>query len=66
MPLDLADYEREAVKVFWGNRSAAVQKQKELGRADQGERAGVTGGKTWMGFLPSCLPFPKAGRGEAL
>jgi hypothetical protein len=33
------------VKVFWGNRAAAVQKQQELGRADQGERAGVTGGK---------------------
>lgn len=54
MPLDLADYEtkaREAVKVFWGNRAAAVQKQQELGRADQGERAGVTGGKNMDGFL---------------
>jgi hypothetical protein len=54
MPLDLADYEtkaREAVKAFWGNRAAAVAKQKELGRADQGERAGVTAGKNTDGFL---------------
>jgi type II restriction enzyme len=54
MPLDLADYDRkarEAVKVFWGNRAAAVQKQQELGRSDQGERAGVTSGKNMDGFL---------------
>ena len=54
MPLDLADYERkaqEAVKVFWGNRAAAAQKQQELGRADQGERAGVTSGKNMDGFI---------------
>jgi hypothetical protein len=54
MPLDLADYEakaKEAVKAFWGNRAAAVAKQKELGRADQGERAGVTGGKNMDGFI---------------
>jgi len=54
MPLDLADYERkarEAVKAFWGNRAAAVEKQRELGRSDQGERAGVTAGKNMDGFL---------------
>lgn len=54
MPLNLADYEhkaREAVKAFWGNRAAAVEKQKELGRADQGERAGVTAGKNMDGFI---------------
>lgn len=54
MPLDLADYERkarEAVKAFWGNRAIAVQKQRELGRADQGERAGVTAGKNMDGFI---------------
>src|SRR5450631_2028670 len=52
MPLDLVDYgtkAREAVKAFWGNRAAAVAKQKELGREDQGERAGVTGGKNMDG-----------------
>ncbi len=54
MPLDLADYERkacDAVKIFWGNRSAAAQKQRQLGRADQGERAGVTNGKNMDGFI---------------
>ena len=54
MPLDLANYERkarEAVKTFWGNRAAAVQKQRELGHADQGVRAGVTSGKNMDGFI---------------
>src|SRR5271166_4847911 len=54
MPLDLADYEnkaKEAVKAFWGNRAAAIAKQRELGRADQGERAGVTAGKNMDGFV---------------
>jgi hypothetical protein len=54
MPLDLADYEskaQEAVKAFWGNRAAAVAKQTELGRKDQGERASVTGGKNMDGFM---------------
>ncbi len=54
MPLDLADYEnnaKEAIKAFWGNRAAAVAKQKELGREDQGERAGVTAGKNMDGFI---------------
>jgi hypothetical protein len=54
MPLDLVDYEtkaREAVKAFWGNRAAAVAKQRELGREDQGERAGVTAGKNMDGFI---------------
>jgi hypothetical protein len=30
---------------------AAVAKQQELGRSDQGERAGVTSGKNMDGFL---------------
>lgn len=54
MPLDLANYEKkakEAVKAFWGNRAAAVAKQKELGHGDQGERAGVTAGKNMDGFI---------------
>jgi hypothetical protein len=52
--LDLADYQNkatEAVKAFWGNREAARRKQIESGKADQGERAGVTGGKNMDGFL---------------
>ena len=39
------------MKAFWGNRAAAVAKQRELGRADQGERAGVTAGKNMDGFI---------------
>lgn len=54
MPLDLVNFEqksREAVKAFWGNRAAAVAKQRELGRSDQGERGGVTAGKNMDGFI---------------
>lgn len=54
MSIDLADYQNkatEAIKAFWGNREAARQKQIESGKADQGERAGVTTGKNMDGFL---------------
>lgn len=54
MSIDLADYQAkagEAVKAFWGSREAARQKQIESGKADQGERSGVTAGKNMDGFL---------------
>lgn len=63
MPLDLVDYElkaHEAVKAFWGNREAARQKQIDLGRFDQGERAGVTGGKNMDGFVSLVLEIIRA------
>jgi len=63
MALDLVDYElkaREAVKAFWGNREAAMQKQIDSGKADQGERAGVTAGKNMDGFLTLVLDIIKA------
>lgn len=63
MPLDLVDYERrgrEAVKAFWGNREAAKQKQIGSGKADQGERAGVTGGKNMDGFIALILDVVRA------
>jgi type II restriction enzyme len=63
MTLDLVDYEQkacEAVKAFWGNREAAKQKQIESGKADQGERAGVTAGKNMDGFLALILDIIKA------
>lgn len=63
MALDLVNYEqkaREAVKAFWGNREAAKQKQIESGKADQGERAGVTAGKNMDGFLALVLDIIKA------
>lgn len=63
MALDLVDYEQkalEAVKAFWGNREAAKQKQIESGKADHGERAGVTAGKNMDGFLALVLDIIKA------
>lgn len=69
MALDLVDYEnkaREAIKAFWGNREEAKNKQIELGKSDQGERAGVTAGKNMDGFLALILDIIKAnGLGHA-
>jgi hypothetical protein len=70
MTLDLVNYEqktREAVKAFWGNRAAAKQKQIESGKADQGERAGVTAGNNMDGFLALVLDVVRAnGLGHAV
>jgi len=58
MPLDLANYERkaqQAVQAFWGTRIAARRKQIESGKADQGERAGVTAGKNMDAFIALVL-----------
>lgn len=63
MALDLVDYEkkaRKAVKAFWGNREAAKQKQIGSGKTDQGERAGVTGGKNMDGFMALILEVIRA------
>lgn len=63
MPLDLVNYEQkahEAVKAFWGNRENARKKQIDSGKADQGERAGVTAGKNMDGFLSLVLDIIKA------
>jgi len=63
MALDLVDYQQkahEAVKAFWGNRAAARQKQIESGKADQGERAGVTAGMNMDGFLALVLDIVRA------
>lgn len=63
MVLDLVDYERkarEAVQAFWGNRASARQKQIESGKADQGERAGVTAGKNMDGFIDLVLDIVRA------
>lgn len=61
--LDLVNYEeklKEAVRAFWGNREAAKRKQLELGRIDQGERAGVTAGKNMDGFISLILDTVEA------
>lgn len=63
MPLELVDCERkarEAVQAFWGNREAARQKQIEAGKSDQGERAGVTGGKNMDGFIALIIDIVQA------
>lgn len=63
MALDLVNYEkktRTAVKDFWSNRAAAQQKQVAAGRADQGERAGVTAGKNMDGFASLVLDLVRA------
>jgi len=63
MAIDLAEYERksrEAVQAFWGNREKARQKQIESGKADQGERAGVTAGKNMDGFIALVIDIVRA------
>ena len=63
MAIDLCNYDkqaREAIMAFWGNREKARQKQIEAGTADQGERAGVTGGKNMDGFVALVIALVKA------
>ncbi len=63
MALDLAEHEkktRKAVKAFWGNREAAQQAQRAAGRADQGQRGGVTAGKNMDGFVALVIDIVKA------
>jgi Restriction endonuclease XhoI len=61
--LNLCDYEkktRNAIKVFWKARETAKLKQKESGKSDQGERAGVTGGKNMDGFSDLVIELVRA------
>ena len=54
MGIELANYEkyaRRAIKAFWTNRLTAREKQAGRGITDQGERAGVTAGKSMDGFV---------------
>lgn len=63
MVLNLVDYERkvlEAIQTFWANREAARQKQIESEKTDQGERAGVTGGKNMDGFITLVIDLVQA------
>ena len=63
MSLNLANYESkttEAIQAFWGNREKAKQKQIEAGKADQGERSGVTGGKNMDGFIALIIDIVKS------
>jgi len=63
MAIDLVNYEskaREAVRAFWGNREAAKLKQFDSGKADQGERSGVTSGKNMDGFIALIVDLIRA------
>jgi Restriction endonuclease XhoI len=63
MPLNLCDYEtkaHDAIKAFWQTRDDAKQKQLAAGKSDQGERAGVTGGKNMDGFSNLVIELVKA------
>lgn len=63
MPLNLCNYDqqaRAAVKAFWQARADARQKQQASGKADQGERAGVTGGKNMDGFANLVIDLVRA------
>jgi hypothetical protein len=63
MALDLVNYEKKtkkAVATFWASRTQARDKQLAAGKNDQGERAGVTGGKNMNGFLDLITDLVKA------
>ncbi len=63
MTIDLVNYKQKAqaaVQTFWGNREAARQKQIDSGKADQGERAGVTAGKNMDGFIALVIDIIRA------
>jgi hypothetical protein len=63
MPLNLCDYDQQAsaaIKAFWQTRADARQKQQASGKADQGERAGVTGGKNMDGFASLVIDLVRA------
>ena len=63
MPLNLCNYDqqaRAAIQAFWQTRADARQKQQASGKADQGERAGVTGGKNMDGFANLVIDLVRA------
>lgn len=50
--LEGLEYETsQAVRAFWETRAGAAERQRLSGVVDQGERAGVTGGKNMDGFV---------------
>lgn len=59
MSLNLANDEaqaREAVKLFWGNREAALAKQVKSGSQGAGLRGAVTAGKNMDGSCDGPIP----------
>ena len=63
MALELVNYKEkgcDAIKAFWGNREATRQKQIKSGKANRGERVGVTAGKNMDGFIALILDIVKS------
>ena len=63
MALNLCDFETKAqaaIRAFWQTRDDAKKRQKKSGKSDQGERAGVTGGKNMDGFSDLVIDLVKA------
>lgn len=63
MALNLCDFEKKtkaAIQAFWKTRDDATRKQRVSGKSDQGERAGVTGGKNMDGFSDLVIDLVKA------
>ena len=54
MPVDVSAVDQmmpDAIRRFWGTRTAAVRNQNERGTVDQGNRSAVTSGKAMDGFI---------------
>lgn len=63
MALNLCDYDRKAqkaIRAFWKSREDAKDKQASSGKADQGERAGVTAGKNMDAFAELVVDLVRA------
>ena len=48
---DLDKRVSEAIRHFWETRAGQTQRQKAVGKADQGSRGAVTGGAQLDGFI---------------
>jgi hypothetical protein len=63
MSLNLCDYDskaKSAIQAFWKSREDARSKQAQSGKADQGERAGVTAGKNMDAFSDLVVDLVRA------
>jgi len=66
MSIDISALDRAMPKVvrhFWKSRLLAARNQKQRGVADQGNRSGVTAGKTWTVLSRSILRRQQHGHG---
>mgnify|MGYP000265315286 CR=1 FL=1 len=62
MSIEIGDYPKnveKAVRQFWKSRKGATSKQLESGKADEGNRSAVTGGKNLDGFADLLIELVK-------